>query len=163
MAPLPHFPPPTPLTGRLPDWLPMAKKGPPPIALWAQRGHWLPPTGHPALTLRCPLPSPTGGLPAGLRGRPFPSPTFPTPHLPSRPPPDLPDPPPTYPTPLFRWGRRKTPREGLHGPFFTPASRPTRPFLNYRTGEKKRGRVRDRERGGRESKGGYKGAKGRVG
>jgi hypothetical protein len=70
---------------------------------------------------------------------------IPLPHLPD-PTPFYPTPHPTYPTPFFRWGRRKPRREGLHGAFFTPASPPTRPFLNCRKGEKKK------EREGKERK-----------
>ena len=143
---------------------------------WPTKGTGLPPhwpptpphrlTGHPSpaypgLPFGASLPSPTDwGATHWPKGE-----AIPLPHLPHLPDPPLfyPTPPPTYPTPIFRWGRRKTPREGRHGPFFAPASPPTRPFLNYRRVKKKGGRVRDRERGGRVCKGGYKGAKGRVG
>jgi hypothetical protein len=133
----------------LPHYLPDFPTG-------GQRGAIPLPTGHPALPFGASHPPHTDrggphwqkGRPSPLPFLPDPLPSFPTPPFFTRPPP------PTYPTPFFRWGRRKPPREGRHGPFFAPASRPTRPFLNSRNGKKKKGEGKGSGEGGRESKGG---------
>jgi hypothetical protein len=142
----------------LPHYLPDFPTG-------GQRGAIPLPTGHPALPFGASHPPHTDrGGPHWQKGRPSPLPFLPDP-LPSFPtPPFFTRPPPRLTRPPFLGGEGENPLEkAVTGHFLPPLPDLPDPSLIPEMEKRKRGRVRDRERGGGRAKGAYKGAKGRVG